>query len=293
MFTAGRTLPLTTEPQGRLLPWLVAFMMYLAGLSIAGLFLLADVTSTWERGLKNRLTVEIPAPAMPGAADAAVRSALQIVLAAPGVEAAAIVPETEMLALLRPWLGGVVTADELPLPTLIDVTAKPGARIDAGLLGARLEAAVAGARVDDHDAWATHLVRLFRTVEVLALIIVAAITLATVGSVVMATRAGLAIHRDSIEVLHLIGAQDAFIARQFAGQAFRCGLVGGLFGLALVVASLMGLDLLATRLQNGPFPDPSLGPAAWAALGALPIIIAGLTMVTARATVMRSLAPML
>ncbi len=40
-------------------------------------------------------------------------------------------------------------------------------------------------------------------------------------------------------------------------------------------------------------PDVSLGPQHWAALAGLPLVVAAIAMVTARLTVMRTLARML
>ena len=33
-----------TDDTGRFLPWLIAFMVFLAGLSVSGLFVLSDIT---------------------------------------------------------------------------------------------------------------------------------------------------------------------------------------------------------------------------------------------------------
>ena len=53
---------------------------------------------------------------------------------------------------------------------------------------------------------------------------------ASVAAVVFAVRTGLAIHSPVVELLHIMGATDAYVARQFqthvAGLALRGGLVG-------------------------------------------------------------------
>ena len=53
---------------------------------------------------------------------------------------------------------------------------------------------------------------------------------ATVLSVTFATRAAIATNRPVIEVLHLIGARDRFIAGHFPRHFLRLRLQGGLIG---------------------------------------------------------------
>ena len=48
------------DDTGRFLPWLIAFMVFLAALSISGLFVLSDITQNLGSGFSNRITVQIP-----------------------------------------------------------------------------------------------------------------------------------------------------------------------------------------------------------------------------------------
>ena len=56
-------------------------------------------------------------------------------------------------------------------------------------------------------------------------------------------------NREVVEVLHFVGADDAFIAREFQRRFFRLGLKGGLAGggLALLLITLCGFLLSAWR----------------------------------------------
>ena len=108
-----------------------------------------------------------------------------------------------------------------------------------------------------------------------------------------ATRTGLAVHREAIEVRHLIGAQDGYIAGQFAARALVLGLKGGLIGLALGLPALFGLGTLGTSLASAVLPELSVGIQHWVAVLVLPLIVAVIAMLTARLTVMRTLKRML
>ncbi len=296
---SGRTdLPLERDALSRFLPWLIAFMVYLASLALAGVLVLNDMAERWDRGLSGMLTVQI-APDPKTDAGAAERDArrtqavLGILLSTPGVVRAEAIDNSQIMALLEPWLGAVGSGQDLPLPRLIDVETASGVRIDVEALSKRLAAVTPGVGIDDHRVWLDRLIRLVRTVETLAFAVLALICLATVGTVVFTTRTGLAIHQEAIEVLHLIGAQDSYVAKQFASRALALGLRGGLIGLLLAVPTLLGIGALARQMEAGLLPDFSLSPVHWAALAGLPLAAAAIAMLTARLTVMRNLSRML
>ena len=292
MFGHRSELALDRDPLDRFLPWLIAFMVYLAVLALAGVLVINGTAGRWERGLGGTLTVQIAPADNTETAGVRLRSALDVLRATPEVVHAEPIPESRIAALLEPWLGKVDDALDLPLPQLIDVRLKPDGDLDADELAKRLAAAVPGAALDDHRVWLDRLLRLIHTVEVLAGLILALIGLVIAGTVVYATRSGLAVHMDAIEVLHLIGAQDSYVARQFSDRALALGLRGAAIGLLPGVATLIGIDLLAARLQGGPLPELTLAPAHWVILAVLPIAVAVIAMLTARLTVMRNLASM-
>ncbi len=298
MLNQRSDLPLDRDAISRFLPWLIAFMVFLAVLALAGTLVLGSMAARWDRGMNGTLTVQI-APAPPDTdrgtdrGDDRTTRALKVLRATPGVARAEPIDEGRMLALLEPWLGSGGSAIDLPLPRLIDVVKEPGRTIDMAALAKRLDEVAPGASVDDHGVWLERLLRLIHTIEALSLSVVVLIGFATVGTVVFSTRTGLAIHQDVIEVLHLIGAHDSYIAKQFAGHALALGVRGGLLGLGLAVPTLLGIGSLAARLESGPLPDLSLTPTHWAVLAVLPPAVAVIAMLTARITVTRSLARML
>ena len=183
-------------------------------------------------------------------------------------------------------MGTSAGAKDLPLPRLVDVELKSGAKLDIDALSRRMEARVPGVSIDDHSIWLNRLVRLIRTVEGLASLVLVFIALSTIGTVVFTTRTGLALHRNA-------GAQDSYVAAQFASRALTLGLKGGVIGLFLAVPSLLGIGVMAAKMESGLLPDITLGAVHWSALGGLPIIVALIAMLTARITVMKTLARML
>lgn len=291
-------IPLDRDGSARFLPWLIALMVYLAALATSGALVLHQALAAWNRGIAGTLTVEIPAPAETGAPRGdAVTAAVGVLKATPGITAATPLDRAQTLKLIAPWLGSEIASADLPLPQLIDVRTAADAPIDFAALRAHLAAAAPGAELDNHRALLARLKGLAVAVEATALVIVALIFGAAVLSVIFTTRAGLAMHREVIEILHLMGARDRYIAGQFQREALRLGLTGGVLGLVLAVLTLLGLGHVssASAALGGRLtllPTVSLAPWHWAALVLLPLAAALVAMVTARVTVLGALSRM-
>jgi len=66
-----------------------------------------------------------------------------------------------------------------------------------------------------------------------------------------------------------------------------------LFGLAIAIPTLIALGILSAAMKAGTMPVLTMGVDEWIMIGILPFITAFLAMMTARFTVLRSLAKML
>jgi cell division transport system permease protein len=282
-----QAVPLDRDSSGRYLPLLVAIMVYLAALAVAGALTMAKLAERWDSGLAGALTVQLPAES----ADAATLEAVVAALTAtPGVQTAEPMDQQAMTALLEPWLGDALLTGDLPLPRLVAVTVDTAEPPDIAALQARLEALAPGIVVDDHQRWLARLLDLARAVELMALVVVLLVVLAASIMVAFVTRMGLAAHQRSIELLHLIGAQDAYVARQFQNHALGFGLRGGLLGLVAALPTLYFARLLLQRIDSGLLPELNFLPHEWAGFVLLPVAAALVTMLTARVTVLRTLA---
>jgi cell division transport system permease protein len=271
-------------------------MAYLAALSLAGMLALHGVLQGWDRGLAGTMTVELP-PARDAASDKALAQALSVLRATPGVTSAEAIDRDAESKLLEPFLGTAVTPDELQLPRLVDLRIASGVALDLAALRTKLAAAAPGAVLDDHRLWVDRLYGLALSVEATGLAIVAMVGAAAVLTVVFTTRAGLAVHHDVIELLHLMGARDLYIARQFENEAMRLGLSGGIAGVALAAVTLWGLGHAAAATavlgeEAKLLPDLRLVLWQWGALALLPVLTGFAAMLTARLTVLRALGRM-
>lgn len=294
MIRRARDLPLWRDGSGRFLPWIIGFMLYLTALALAAAIVFGGAVVRFGNGLSGTLTVQV----MPqeGATSASlgdrVKAAARVLEQTPGVEGVRVLSAKEIARLLAPWLGGTGLDEDLPVPRLIDVTVSKDVRIDTEALRARLGEVAPGTIVDDHRKWLRDLIVLVRSVEWVAAGIVLATGLAAVLTVIFSARAGLAMHRNVVELLHMIGARDAYVARQFQYHAFGLGLRGGIIGLALAATTVYGFVWAIGPVESHLVPPFRFSPIQWAVFGALPFVAALIAMFTARVTILRALARM-
>ncbi|MCZ8122502.1 MAG: cell division protein [Magnetospirillum sp.] len=285
----GGALGLERDRERRWIAGVIGTLSLLATLALGLALSLSAAGAQWRADFEGILTVEIPAEDDAAAQAAKVAAALAVLRADPAIERAEALGRARAQALLAPWLGQT-PLDALPLPALIDARARKGAKVDLPALQARLDAAVAGARADDHARWLAGFLALARAAGIVAFVVTAAVAIAAAGAVGFATRAGLAMHREAVDLLHLVGATDSYIAGQFARAALRLALAGSALGALAGAVVLAVAHAVATASGALAFPLPALDLAGWAAIGLVPAGATAVAAASAYATVLRALA---
>jgi cell division transport system permease protein len=284
-------LPLGRDPSVRLIPWIIGLMTYLACLMLAGSLLLSELLGQWTNGLSGTVTVQVLPQDKEAktALDERVDKLVRILERTDGIMSVRAIPMKEAANLLQPWIGDANMLDSLPIPRLIDVRLDPAAPPNMSDLRTMLTNADPGALLDDHGVWQDQLANMVTSLELVAGFVVLLVGMATIGIVVFATRSGLAAHHDVIEVLHLIGAEDGYVARQFQNFALNQGLRGGIIGIAAGAATIWGLGYAASHIDSEMLPQVRLLGWHWVVLASLPAATALIAKSTAKRTVMRSL----
>lgn len=284
-------LPIRRDTASRFVMWLVMVLVFMAALAVTVNSYVNTLLDDWDRSVSGTLTVQIPVSGGGGkAADAAVAKVIDVLQRHPAVERAEAVPHDKVLELLKPWLGeGDIIAD-LPLPALIDVEMRTQEPSAIAAVTASVKGAAADAVIDDHRVWLNRVMGLAKGFNAVALAIMALVTGSLGLTIIFATRASLAEFAQVIEVLHVVGAKDSYVAGQFARRALVQAVVGGIAGLLLYAPALALVAYLASRVDQEILPTASLPPAHWLTLLALPVAAGLLAMLTAHITVRRALA---
>lgn len=275
------------------MPWVIAIMMFLTALAAsAGLGLGAAVRTVGD-SLAGKLTVQI-VDANPDIRESQARLVEQVLARQPGVREVVRISDEEMTALLEPWLGEASGLDaDLPIPILIDAELPGATDAHINRVEQAVHAVAPAARVERHVRWLAPVMGLIGSLQLLAGTLVALMAAATASIVVLSARASLNTHRETIDVLHLMGATDLQITRLFQRRITIDAFIGGLLGLLAAVAVIA---LIGGRIQAMESEMMGAVALSWvdrAAILTLPLAVALLATVSARITVMKSLRKML
>jgi cell division transport system permease protein len=282
-------------PEGRLagpMPWVLAIMMFLTVLAAAAGIGLASAAARLDAQIGGRITIQI-VEANPARKAAQTEAAAAALRGQPGVTAVRPVSEEEINRLLVPWLGEGGIAEDIPIPSLIDVDLTPEGHARLAELTRAVTAAAPAARVDDNGQWLAPLGSLIGALKWLAAGLVLLMVGATAATVVLAARAALDMHRATIEVLHLMGATDVQVARLFQRRIALDALFGGLIGFILAALVLIGIGERVSALGSELLGSASVPAPAWGILVGLPLFGVLLAMLVARLTILRALGRML
>jgi cell division transport system permease protein len=273
-------------------------MVFFVTLALALNFGLSSVAKTWMTGLSGTLTIEIKPPMSDdGTTPAAEKkrfenSVNQVLLMLKGsadVGDARLLTAGEIKNLIAPWVGRDTPMDDLPLPALIDVKLAHGA--DTARLQTALKILEPSALIDSHTDTLDDVRALVRTATLFMLLLTGIISALAVVTIAGIVRSKLLIHQAEVETLHLIGASDEYIARQFRRHILRGTLRGALAGVAATVAVLLLAGAVTQTSLDSVVPHLTIAPLQWAILLLAPILAGSLIAhLTAQATVLRELA---
>ncbi|MBL0942510.1 MAG: hypothetical protein IBJ00_07295 [Alphaproteobacteria bacterium] len=284
--------PFNQDMAHRFIPWVMGLMIFLATLALVMAATIGSIVKKWDQSFTDGFTVELanidPSHSQYVAFDIErQRKAVKILQNTVGISNAEVISKTAMSALLDPHLE--MKSHEAP-PTLIDVEIRSGYQVNLKDLSNQLNQAVPGTIIRDHREWREKALQVAQSVIWISIVMASFIGLSAILTIAFMTYTGLEVHHSIIEVLHLIGAHNYYIARQFQEHALQLALKGGLFGIFLSTTVLCAIGSLLAHLQI-PYVSDGIPTAQISAIVLLtPLIGLILTAFSARLTVISTLA---
>jgi cell division transport system permease protein len=252
----------------------VAIMTFLAAVTSGGVAMVIGSANDWQSEVSREMTIQVrPTPGRN--IDADVARAQTLASGTPGVAEARAYSREESNRLLEPWLGSGLSLEDLPVPRIIAIKIARGAAVDTAALRKSLQD-VASASLDDHRSGISRMRGVAKAAIAGGMGVFGLVLAATVLSVAFATRGAMASNRTIVEVLHFVGAKEAYIASQFQRHFLGLGLKGGALGGVAAV-----LSLILIRRLSGVFIDPAGEADATALLGRFAIGYTGYIVVAA------------
>ena len=211
----------------------LCFLAALAALTTRGTYKAAEA---WGAQIEGDITVVMRATARRTAEQAADQTARLA-----NVYEARVLSREEDEALLEPSLGPGGMPDGLPIPMLMAVQADmavgdPSDDINQILDGLGIDGDVAG-----NAGYADNVRGALGVLRLVAISIVALLSATAIAVIAFATHAALLARRDIVDVLHLSGAEERYIAGLFERRFWILALQAGMGG---AVAALMVTALI-------------------------------------------------
>lgn len=279
-------IPFARDDAHRLLPGMIACLTGFAALLLALAVCLTNSLVMQSKNVIGVLQIEVPRGK---ALDDGFMQTLQTQLkSTPGVEAVEIIKEQEMEALLKPWLGDTFELADLPVPVMLEVkTSVQGNKtaVDVAALRATLGKIDTAIRLDDRGPWVSHMAEAMEMLQGLAIVVSGLLIACVVGVVVLVARTNLRLHFKTVSLLHMFGATDDYILRQFqwnnAWLAAR-GALGGVVFAGMVFALAV---VLSVRWESPVIPEIHVSIAHVVLFILLPVFTAWVSFVATRMTV--------
>jgi cell division transport system permease protein len=303
---AARRTEMTVRPTGAILPpsniqgnalmVVIAIMAFLACLTLGAVSMVRATAAGWQSQISREVTIQIK-PEDGLDMDKALAKARDLALTFVGTKDGQIMDDAATARLLEPWLGTGLDLHELPVPRLVIVTIDETNPPDFAAMRDMLKTEVPQAFLDDHRTWVDRLVQMARTTVLIGSAILLLVFTAMVLTVVFATRGALSGNRHIIEVLHFVGAEGSFVAREFQKHFLKISLKGAAAGGLLAAALFAIAGYWQSRSLATPESDQasalfgtfSIGYMGYLGIFATMIVIALLTTLTARLTVIRTI----
>ncbi len=259
----------------------LCFLAALAALVSRGTYTAAQAWGDQVEGEITVLMEETDRRAAEAAADAISQLA--------GVVDARVLSREELEDLLEPSFGPGGMPSGLPLPLLMAVQSDAETEDQSPAIEAILEERGIKGEVSAHSGFAGDVQRALGILRLSGFGMVVLLAATAIAVIAFATHAALLARRDIVEVLHLSGAEDRFIASLFERRFWILALKAGFAGSVAALGATAMIVFSASNSGAELLPRLSLDFWDLVILLVTPLAAGAAARIAARVTVMRSL----
>ena len=296
--TRKNEIPTDDEDTSLFMYVLTSIYMYLFVVVLAMVLAINAMAGNWKKDILGAITVQI-APQEdefkhidPIKSKDEVNKVLQFMENISGVKKVNVLDTQVIEKLMTPWLGNKVDISLLPIPQLLDVQLEENADINYDEITRRLYKVSPNASIDNHRLWLNKLLKFADSLSALALSVLIMVVCIGAFSIYYSARTSLGINIASIEILHIVGAQDEYIAAQYARSYGKIGFFSGIIGLSIAIPTILLIAHYGVSTGSGLLNGASLSSTAWMLIMITPLFSFLYARITAYYTVRKSLEKM-
>ena len=292
-------LQLKNENTSLFLKIIIAIAVFIFAITLSGVLAVDSMTTNWNKSILGSITVQIiPSTGINkekslSELKAHEEKVVEFLQSVNGVIKVTPLSDLELSELLTPWLGDDIDITELPTPRIIDVKIENDANIDFAQLAQDLANVSSLASLDNHKLWLNKLIAFADGIKMIATTILFLVLAITSGAIFYTTNMSLGLQHYVIEILHIIGAKDTYIAQQYAKHMGIIGFIGGIIGIAFAIPTIFFIGNLAASIEGGIISATSLYVIDWVFILSLPLFSMFIAIITTYYTVKQTLKKML
>ncbi|MDR0319572.1 MAG: hypothetical protein LBH81_02420 [Rickettsiales bacterium] len=268
-----------SKDQAVFLAGLSALMSFLIVLALGVALALSNATEKWSRSWDMKATVQI----LGGGDIDAAKKILKGESAR--IKSSQVLSEAELSRMLKPWMQGTRDLSGY-LPVQIDITFNKSS--DIRILADKMEN-VRGVKFIPHSDAVKKIMVFGSATQVLAVILILFVILASFASIVFATNSIIKIHSREIEILAVVGAYDSFAINHISAIILRLVAIGAALGLVLGALGIFGILEIAAAQKTGIVSAMDIGAADILKLGTVPILLSVGAFMVSRSVIKRTL----
>jgi len=206
----------------------------------------------------------------------------------PGVEDVHVLSQSQMEGLLKPWLGDDFSLADIPVPVILDVKTAVNNNVTTVKLDSLRSALTAidtNIRVEDRGPWVGHMVKAVALLQGLVLLVAVLLLLCVLGMIILVSRTNLRLHFKTVSLLHMFGATDDYILRQFQWNNAWLAARGAFGGVIVAASIFIAAVIISARWDSPVIPTITISPMHVLMFVVLPIFTAMIALVATRLTV--------
>ena len=291
-------IPFDDEENSVFMYVLSSIYMYLFVVVLAIVMSINTMVTNWEKDILGAITVQVTPIEDENKkidldkTEEQLNKVLQFVENSKGVRSVHVIDDKTVEKLMAPWLGNNVDVSALPIPRLLDVQLHEDAEINYDEMTQGLHKVTPNASIDNHRLWLNRLLKFAGSLKTLALSVLLMVAGICAFSIYYSARTSLGINLNTIEILHIIGAKDDYIAKQYAKSYAKIGFFSGVIGLIFAIPSIVLVSKYGISTGSGLLSGAGLSAFHWFIMMSAPLFSLFYAMVTAYYTVRKSLEKM-
>ena len=273
------------------LPFVTAFMVFIASIIFATSLIGNNFTNDWNKYLKNNVSIQVlpdfKAKHLEKDIELRIKNIINILKITPGIKSYSVMDKTETENLIKPWIENF--PNDLILPRIINIEISPIIPFDAKKLITELEIYSKNIKFETYSDWMYEIQSSITAVQILLGLIVIIILITVAITISYATRSGLNINKKVINIMHMVGATNDYISKEFSKQMMKLALIGGSVGYLFSCFIIFIIKISTSYITNKIIVNFEFSNEIYLYILIIPVIAGVIAKVSAMLTIKQEL----